>query len=118
MIWRKGILVTICFLMLITVASALLPDYGTMSSSVTWPVANTVDTSLITVQVKNLSTGAIVTDFPVTVRFSTDNVVLGSVNPTEVTTVAGIAATTFKVNRTSGKVWHDQDNRDTQGAEI
>jgi hypothetical protein len=105
MIWRKGILVTICFLMLITVASALLPDYGTVSSSVTWPVANTVDSSVIKLQVKNLSTGTIVTDFPVTVTFAIDDPIFGYVNPNDVITEAGIATTTFKVNRTSGKVW-------------
>jgi hypothetical protein len=89
--------------MLVTVASALIVDYATWSSSVTWPVANTVDTSVITFQAKNMSTpGTIVTDSPVTITFIPDNPILGSVNPTEITTVAGIANTTFKVNQTSG----------------
>jgi hypothetical protein len=102
MIWRKSICVITCFLMLITVASALLPDYGTASSSKDWPVANTIDSSIITLQVKNLSTGNIVTDFPVTVMFAVDNPVLGYVSPNGAPTVVGIANTTFKVNQTSG----------------
>lgn len=100
MFWRKGILIIICFVMLIAVVSAEIPDLLTISSSKDWVVANTVDSSLITVQVKNLSSGNFISDVPVT--FATDSAILGYVNPTESTTVAGVASTTFTVNRTSG----------------
>ena len=100
MIWRKGILITICFLMLIAVVSAEIPDLLTISSSSDWLVANTVDSSIITVQVKNLSSGNFVND--VSVTFTTDNAILGYVSPTLDITESGIATTTFKVNQTSG----------------
>ena len=101
MIWRKGILITICFLLLIVVVSAELPDVISANAPPDWLVANTVDTYTMTIHVTNFSTGHDVSDVPVT--FSTDNVVLGSVSPTEANTnVAGIATTTFKVNQTSG----------------
>jgi hypothetical protein len=100
MFWRKGILITICFVMLIGVVSAEIPDLLTISSSKDWVVADTVDSSVITVQVKNLSSGNFVNGTPVT--FTTDSAVLGYVNPTEAITVAGLTNTTFKVNQTSG----------------
>jgi len=100
MIWRKGILVTICLLMLIAVVSAEIPDLLTISSSSDWLVANTVDSSAITVHVKNLSSGNYVNDVPVT--FTTDNEILGYVNPNQDIAESGIATTTFKVNQTSG----------------
>ena len=101
MIWRKGICVITCLLMLITVASALLPDFATMSTSVDWPVANTVDTTIITVHVTNISTGSDVSAVPV--RFFSNNIVYGNVSPSETSTNGlGIATTTFTVNKTSG----------------
>jgi hypothetical protein len=87
--------------MLITVASALLPDFATMSTSVDWPVANTVDTTIITVHVTNISTGSDVSAVPVT--FFSNNIVYGNVSPRETSTNGlGIATTTFTVNKTSG----------------
>jgi len=101
MSWRKGILITICFLLLIVVVSAAeIPDLLTISSSSDWLVANTVDSSVITVHVKNLSSGNYVNDVPVT--FITDTAVLGYVSPTSDIAETGIANTTFKVNQTSG----------------
>lgn len=101
MIWRKGILIIICFFMLIAVVSAELPDIISANPPPDWLVANTVDTYNMTIYVTNFSTMHGVSDVPVT--FSTDDVVLGSVSPTEANTnVAGIATTTFKVKKTSG----------------
>ncbi len=103
MICRKGICVITCFLMLITVASALLPDLPIISTSVDWPVANTVDTTIITVHVTNISTGSDVS--AVLVTFFSDNIVYGNVSPSETSTNGlGIATTTFTVNKTSGTV--------------
>jgi len=101
MIWGKGILGIACLLLLITVVSAEIPDLLTISSSSDWLVANTVDTSTITVHAINISSGNDVSAVPVI--FSTDNIAYGTVNPLSGSTnAAGLASTTFKVNKTSG----------------
>jgi Mg-chelatase subunit ChlD len=101
MIWGKGILGIACLLLLITVVSAEIPDLLTISSSSDWLVANTVDTSTITVHAINISSGNDVSAVPVT--FSTDNIAYGSVSPLSASTnAAGLASTTFRVNKTSG----------------
>jgi Mg-chelatase subunit ChlD len=86
--------------MLIAVVSAEIPDLLTLSSSSDWLVANTIDSSVITVHVRNLSSGNYVND--VLVLFTTDTAVLGYVNPISDIAETGIATTTFKVNQTSG----------------
>jgi len=101
MIWRKGILITICFIMLVAVVSAEIPDIISANPPPDWLVANTVDTYTMTIHVTNFSAGHGVSDVPIT--FSTDDVVLGSVSPTEANTNGnGTATTTFRVNMTSG----------------
>ncbi|MCX6687145.1 MAG: hypothetical protein NT112_01990, partial [Methanoregula sp.] len=101
MIWRKGILITICFFMLVAVVSAEIPDIISANAPPDWLVANTVDTYTMTVHPTNWSTGGDFSDIPIT--FSTDDVVLGSVSPTEANTNGiGTATTTFRVNKTSG----------------
>lgn len=94
---NAGILIIICVLFLVGTVGA--SDTSGISTGKDWVIANGVDQSTITVNVRNTTdsiNGA-------TVSFTVNDSVYGTMSPATVTTgLSGLAVSSFKVNKKSG----------------
>ena len=94
------ILIVIGLLLLVGTAAAAVPDTVTITSNKNWIVANGVDQSIITVEVRNTTLGTVPN---ANVAFSINNT-LGTLSSAGGTTASppGTASTTFNVKTKSG----------------
>ncbi|MDD1700624.1 MAG: VWA domain-containing protein [Methanoregula sp.] len=105
---KVDIFVIISLLLLAGTATAHLPDTSTIVTSNSWVVANGINQIKITVTALNETSAPGPASAPVKdalVLFSVNNPVYGNVSPsTDTTDDAGVAESTFTVNKTSGVV--------------
>ncbi len=97
---KTWVLLILWLFLIVGPVSGDIGDTITLTSSKVWVVANTVDTATLTAHVTNLTSGNVP---GVSVTFTVDNPVYGSVtSATGVTDASGLATTTFRANKTSG----------------